>query len=410
MKALILAGGYGTRLHPITLRTSKSVLPIAGIPNIIHIFKNLKSAGIKDVVISLNKNQESVRNVLGDGKRFGINLEYVMEETSSDEDKLGAIGAIRYVIETVGTDDYVVIGADNFFHGLDIEEMIKFHKKTKSDATVALFELGDKSLVSNYGIAVLDKERIIAFQEKPRIEDALSTLASTAVYIMNKNFLDANLPEYLESNKDKHDRPGDLWVHFAKKLNIGGFSFSGFWGDIGNAGAYLKSNKSAMEMLEENISENAKISEYAELAGENIQVEEGVVIEEDVIIRGPVVLKKNCIIRKGSVVGPYVLVLRETEISEGCEITNSVVFERVNIGSGVKISGSIIDGKSVISDNCVIESNSIVGYGSRILKNSKISESSRVWPHIILDEETIVDGDVMSETGLIKDTYYFEDD
>ena len=317
---------------------------------------------------------------------------------------------MKYVFDRIGTDDFIILGADNYFHGLDINDMLSSHKKNKSDATVALYQLNDRSLVNNFGIAVLDKGRIIAFQEKPKIEDALSTLASTSIYIMNKDFLDTHLPNYLKEQWDKADRPGDLWVYFAKRLNIAGYTFFGFWGDIGNAKTYLNSNREAMNKLDEKISGKARISDYAELAGEHIQIEDDAVIEENVTIRGPAFIGRGCIIHKGSVVGPYVTLLSGSEIGDNCEISDSIIFENVSIGHGVKLQGSIIDGKTVIGDESVIESESIIGYNSNILGQSRLMPSSRIWPHITIEREAVIDGDVISETGMIKDTYYLEDD
>jgi NDP-sugar pyrophosphorylase family protein len=396
MKALILAGGYGTRLHPITLRTSKCVLPVAGVPNIVHLINRLKEAGIDDIIISMNKNQESIEKVLGDGSRFGVKIRLIIEETSSDRDKLGA-------------DDFIIAGGDNFFSGLDIKEMINFHKKRNSDATIALYHLDDRSLVKNYGIAVLEGEKITSFQEKPSVEDALSNLAAIFFYIVSRKFVENELPDYIEKNPEKADRPGDLWEYYAKKMTVNGFVFSGFFGDIGNAKTYITSNTEAMKSIISNISEKAMISSDSKIVGDRIIIGDDVVIENGVKIVGPVMIEKGCRIMNGSEIGPFVTVLKGTEVGSKSAISNSILFEKVRVGEGVRMHGSIADGKSSIGSGSVIESGSIIGYSSELSDNIKVLESSRVWPFKSVESEEI-SGDVISDTDLIRDSHYFEED
>lgn len=410
MKALILAGGYGTRLHPITLRTSKCVLPLAGIPSVVHIIERLKQAGITDIIISMNKNQESIEKALGHGEKHRVNIKYIIEETSSDSDKLGAIRAIKYVVDRIGTDDFIIAGADNFFNGLDIKDMIDFHKEKKSDATVALYHLDDRSLVKNYGIAVLDGDKITSFQEKPSIEDAKSNLAAIFFYIVSKKFLDENLPDYLAKYPNRADRPGDLWEHYAKRMPVNGFVFSGFFGDIGNAKTYLKSNMEAMKMMNRNISENANISDGAEIIGDNVMISDDVIIENGVTIEGPVLIERGCKIMKGSVIGPHVSVLRGSEVGSDSIISNSILFDKVKIGERVRMHGSIADGKTMIGSGSVIENESIIGYSSELSENIKVLECSRIWPFSSFEKDSVIQGDIISETDLVKEAHYFEEE
>ena len=172
MKGIIMMGGYGTRLQPLTLRTPKPLLPIAGKPNVDYLVEKIQAGGIKNVVISANKNNVKVREYL-----TNEDVEFIIEDTNSDKDKLGVVGAIKYLKSIFGSDDYLILAGDNFFHGLELKDVKDYHNNEKPDATIGLYQLQDKSEVEKFGVAVLDaKNRITSFQEKPKPEEATPSL------------------------------------------------------------------------------------------------------------------------------------------------------------------------------------------------------------------------------------------
>jgi len=410
MKVLILAGGYGTRLHPLTLRTSKCILPVGGKPNIAHILEKLSQAGIKDVIISFNISQEKIKQLLGDGSKFGVRIKYITEMTKNDSDKLGAVGAIKYVVDNAGLDDYLVIGADNYFEGLDIDKLIDFHRKKGADATLALYYVEEEHMVERLGIAVVDGDRITGFQEKPRIEEAKSRLGSILVYVISRQFLEKKLPKYLAElalKNRKPDNPGEMWSHFVDKADIQGFKFNGYWTDIGsNVMYYIDANAMAMARVEHSISGSAIIDDGAKVSETGVAIGDNTVVEKGAVVRGPVIIGRNCRIKSGAVVGPNTMIHDNTIIGERSTVDSAILFENVHVGSGVKIESSIADGLVDIEDEVKVEQHSIIGHGSRLCQGSKLNFESRVWPGISIAKNSVISGSVMGNDKLIESCYW----
>ncbi len=353
MKAIIMAGGYGTRLQPLTLRTPKCVLPIGDTTSIVTILKQLESVGVKEVIISLNKNQIKVKEFI-ESEYKGLKIKYDFEESKTDADKLGVIGALLDVIKRAGADDYIVVGADNYTQGLDYKKMLNQHKSRKSDITIALFELSDVTKVSRFGIGVLNKDdRIIQFQEKPRVEEALSMLASTFIYVINKSFLKKELPDYVKKEKTEGRKPdniGDLWAFYSDKLRIHGHVFHGYWGDVGKPDYYVEINHKALDNINRRVDASVKFGENVKVSGKVI-IKKGCVIGDNVIIIGPCLIGENTSIGQGTIINPYSTILNDAELGKNNIIGGSILFENVKTKDNVKITRALIDGDCIIYEN-----------------------------------------------------------
>lgn len=401
MKAILLAGGYGTRLNPLSYRTPKCLMPIAGKANILHLIEMLKKADVNEIILSLNTTQMKVKEFLGDGKKFGVNIKYIFEKSTCDKDKLGAIGALQYVIRSFGIkEEILVVGADNFIYGLDASNFREFHKRNKGIVTIALYNLADKTKVEQFGIASINEKtgRILKFQEKPKVEEAISRLASTLFYQINEKFFDKYLPIYISEKEKKGEKPdkiGDLWQYFVNKIPVFGYVFEGIWGDVGNAETYINVNKEVMNFLKRDISNKANISENAFISGNGVVIGENVVIEEGAKIKGPVIIERNCTIKKNAIIGPYTYILHDSYIGSKSLITGSIIFENVKIGERVRCEDCIIDGFSEIGNDSIIESYSIIGYKAKLNDGCRIFTKSKIWPYMYLEKDGITEGEII---------------
>ncbi len=240
MKAIILAGGFAKRMWPLTLERPKPLLPVAGRPVIEHLLDKLVQIGeIDTIYITTNKRFEpAFREWLGSaGHERDIRL--VIEDTSSEEEKLGSIGAMKHIIDKEGIDDDVLcVGGDNLledgFHGF-----LEFFRKQDS-MVFGLHEMQDSSNLSRYGITSIDKaNRVVDFEEKP--EQPKSNLVSTAVYAIPRGGLGL-IDEYL-SGMNNPDAFGHFisWLH--KRSPVFGFVFRNRWFDIGSLETYQKANE-----------------------------------------------------------------------------------------------------------------------------------------------------------------------
>ena len=404
MKAIILAGGYGTRLFPISLRTPKPLIPVAGKPVMQHIVELLVSSGNREIIVSLKKNQEKIQQYFADGKEFGAKMSYVYEDNLPDDQKLGSVGALNYVFCHIPEipKECIVIGADNFIVGLDLKKMQEHHRKKKAEATMALFTLQNKNDVENFGIAELDATtgRIVKFQEKPRIHEAISNLASTAVYHLEEGFVKEHLANYCnikEKKGEKADRIGDLWQHFVKDLHFSGYPFEGIWGDIGNIESYIETNKQGMQFMEKKI--EGKIPKSATNL-EKIVIGKDVKIAESAVLNEPVIIEEGCVIGEEAKIGPNTHLMRNSEVGAKSEITGSIIFERVKIGSDAKIENSVIDGEAEIGAHTQIENYSAIGFRASIGKNCKLFPRTKIYPFLKMADSSTAEGEMISDYKL----------
>jgi len=180
MKAVILAGGLGTRLRPLTNDTPKPLLPIKGRPIIWHAIMNLKKYGITDVILSVGFKHEKIREYFGNGSKLGVNIKYVVEDKP-----LGTGGAIRFAARDID-DTFIVLNGDNLAD-FDYNKAIALHNKNNAMVTIGLYPVEDVTL---WGIADLNGDKIVQFIEKPSVEEAPTNLNNAGLYIMEPNALD----------------------------------------------------------------------------------------------------------------------------------------------------------------------------------------------------------------------------
>jgi len=239
MKALILAAGYATRLRPITLNKPKPLLPIARRPIIEYLIANIEQVHEIDRIY-LVTNRRFFSKFHGWLKNFSSRkqIEILNDESLCDEDKLGAIGDMAFVIAKKQIDDdFLVVGGDNFFQ-FNISDFVEFFKAR--GISVALYDIGDKVLARRYGIVELDdRGRIIDFQEKP--SEPKSSLVATCIYLFPKEKLHL-IGRYLKGSNNP-DNPGLYIEWLARREPVFGFISKGRWYDIGNLDSYRRANQ-----------------------------------------------------------------------------------------------------------------------------------------------------------------------
>jgi len=288
MKTIILAGGYATRLHPITTNRAKPLLPVAGKPIIDYV---LATYPFSDRPI-LSTNRRFAPQFIAWQKQSGRNVEIVVEETRAEAEKLGAVGAIDFLIQTLEIeDDLLVIGGDNISE-FSIESFIAAYR---GRPLVALYDIKDIERVrERYGVAVVKDGQIIEFQEKP--QQPRSTLASTACYIYPKEVL-PHFQVFLKGATSGKDAPGyfNAWLLKEKGVRMDAFTFDTGWYDIGDRASYIEANQ-----------------HYAKrdtITGENVSIERSTVrnsvIFDDVVIENSSIV--GCVIDQGCSLGGVTL-------------------------------------------------------------------------------------------------------
>lgn len=240
MQALILAGGYAKRLWPVTKNMPKQLLPVAGKPIIEYPIENIElTKGIKEIIISVNAYFEYNFREWFTKYQFRKKTKLVIEKTYSNEEKLGSIGALNYLIKELNLkEDLLVIGGDNLFD-FSLRKFVNYFKERKT-SVIALYDIKDKSKVrGRYGIAQIDKDnKIIGFEEKPK--QPKTSLVNTACTLLSQEDLKL-IPQYIEEGNNK-DAFGYLLHWLIKRSPVHGFVFDSPWFDIGSFGAYDEAN------------------------------------------------------------------------------------------------------------------------------------------------------------------------
>ncbi|WP_048150702.1 sugar phosphate nucleotidyltransferase [Palaeococcus ferrophilus] len=326
MKVLIMAGGYATRLWPITKGKPKPLLPVGEKYIIDYILEKARDLG--EVYVSTNKFFEG--HFMDWAERNGVEL--IVEETLREEEKLGTIGAISYAVSKLGLDDYLIVAGDNLF-SFSLEE---FLRRYEGKPLIAVYDVGDFELAKRYGVVVLEGDRVVDFQEKPA--RPRSTLISTGVYALPREVI-AMIDDYLrEGNRDS---PGYFieWL-LERGVEVYAYRFDDYWYDIGSADSYLEALKT---LLKESHIEEIQISPYSKIIP-------------------PVVIKRGTKILGRSIIGPYAY------IGENCTIENSDVSDSI-VFNGTVLKGATI-WRSIIDEKCEIRNlelkKSLVGGHAKI--------------------------------------------
>jgi glucose-1-phosphate thymidylyltransferase len=329
MHVLVLAGGFGTRLMPLTKYRPKQLLKLVDKTIIEYLLESLKKAGIKRITVAVNSTHEKIfHENLKD-----YNLDWIVESPKEENEKLGAVGAIWNAKNFVSGERTLIIGADNFAPDIDFKRILKEHERKKNLATLVLYDLPDKNQVNKYGVAVVDGERIVGFQEKPSVEKAKSKLISTAFYLVEPEFF-TELENYINEKRQSGEKPdnlGDLWTWMVEKGRKVGYSvLESYWSDIGSFKGYIEAQKVVL---------NKK--------------NKGFVTAPDSKI-GKAKLGPNVVVGSGSM------------IQDGCTVSDSIIGSGVKIAKNCTISGSIIDDGVIIEKKGLELEDKVIEKGSFI--------------------------------------------
>ncbi|MFQ6008674.1 MAG: sugar phosphate nucleotidyltransferase, partial [Candidatus Zixiibacteriota bacterium] len=224
MKGIILAGGFGTRLRPLTINIPKPMVPIANVPMMEHVIALLVKHGITDVTALLHFQGDIIKDHFGDGRAFGINLWYVQPDGD-----FGTAGSVRYAMDA--SEKPVLVISGDLITDFDLTEAIRWHRRKKSAATILLTRMESPMA---YGIVIADKDgRIVRFLEKPSLGEAFSDTINTGIYILEPRAV-GQIPPQTNFDFSQHLFP----LMLSKKLPLYGKVMKGYWRDVGNINEY----------------------------------------------------------------------------------------------------------------------------------------------------------------------------
>jgi len=363
MKTLVLAGGFGTRLRPLSCSRPKMLFPIANKPLIDYTLEALsKEENVDTVILAVYYMAESLVRYLGPTK-YDLGILY-----SREQRPLGTGGPVKKAKDMFNGDRFMVMNGD-ILTDFDYRRLINYHEEKGGVATIALTQVNDPS---RYGSVELDWEgRITRFVEKPEQGKAPSNLINAGIYIMEPEIFD-----YIPDGR-KVRIETEVFPKLAEEQNLYGFESHGFWMDIGEPQDYLDAN--AMMLKKNNLNECGEHSE----------------IDPSVIIHKPCNFGDNVRIGTDSIIGPNVSIGNEVQIGKGCRIENSVVFDGVTIEDYSSVKSAILGENSVLERWVKVESGSLVGDYAQITDGVTITEGVSICPSKTIEESILTPRNVM---------------
>jgi mannose-1-phosphate guanylyltransferase len=327
MKAIILVGGEGTRLRPLTYSIVKSMVPVLNRPFIEHVIRNLSSHGVDEVVLAMGYKPDSIYAYFKDRQAAGVRLTYSLEDKP-----LGTAGAVKNAASHVDGTFFVLNG--DTFSDIDYGDMLKQHRKNKSRATIALAEVEDPT---RFGVVETDKNgRVKAFIEKPSRDRITSNWINAGVYLLEPDVLD-RIPVNDFYMFERGVFPGML----LSGEPIYAYHLHGYWIDMGNPAQYKQVNFDILSGKCQSpdrparhiaIGEGSNIHPSVQFTGQ-VLVDRDCTIDEDTEMRGPVILGSGCRIGKQSLISNSIL-WDNVSIGEGTQVLNSVIVSGANIDNG----------------------------------------------------------------------------
>lgn len=381
MKGVIMAGGSGTRLRPLTVSLPKPMIPFFGKPVMEYAVKLLKTHGIFEIATTLQYHPDKIINYFEDGQKWSVSINHFVEDRP-----LGTAGSVKnakgFLDET-----FVVLSGDGITNA-DLTKAIEFHKQKGSKVTIVLKEV---EIPIEYGIVLTDEEgRIQRFFEKPSWSEVFSNLANTGIYIIEPEIL-----EYIEDG-NPYDFSKDLFPKLLKeKVPMFGFKMDGYWCDIGDVGSYIKAHrdvfrlggildldlKSPIISRESNISPNAKISQSV-FIGSDCEVEDDVEIGE------------FCVIGDG------------VKIAKGSKLERAILWSGSFIGKNCELKSCIICSKSILKDYVRVSERAVVGENNLLKDFVEVKAEAKIWPEKTIESGTVIDENIYWGTEVIKSVFW----
>jgi mannose-1-phosphate guanylyltransferase/phosphomannomutase len=363
MKAVVMAGGEGSRLRPLTLHRPKPMLPLVNRVVAAHIVDLLRRNQFTDIVATLQYHAEDIQNYFGDGHGFGINVQYSVEPHP-----LGTAGSVKFASqqqETPSDEPFLVLSGDALTD-FNLQEIVAFHKRVGALATLTLTRVPNPL---EYGVITTDAEgRIEAFVEKPSWGQVISDTVNTGIYVLSPELLDEIEPETaLDFSRDI----------FPKLLRRGaplyGYVADGYWTDVGSFEEYHRANADIL-------SGKVNVGRIGDEYRPGVYVEDEVEIADDVELYPPLFVGRGARIRGGAVIHGPSVIRPNAIVDNRARLDRSIIWQNVYVGQAVELRGAIIASRSSVGARSVIFEGAVLGDQVNVGEGAVIHPNVKVWP------------------------------
>jgi len=351
MKAIVLAGGFATRLRPISYAIPKLLFPILGKPMVYWTLDLLRECGVVEAVLGVNYLADSLRATVGDNYR-GIRIKYSLEDKP-----LGTAGPIKLASNFIRLRDTFVAMNGDVIAQINLTQMRKHHQNSTAAVTDALHEVRNPS---RFGVVQLDSaRRIERFVEKPTLKEAPSRMINAGIYMIEPSVLNMIRPEHRVSLER------EIFPILAKRRRLFGFPFQGYWFDIGSFSDYQRAN---FALLAKQGPRTIIRHEASRAAAQSR-------------LLSPLLLGEGSIVEKAATLGPKALLGKHCRIMKRARVTGSILFDRVTVGIGSTVSGAIVASDVSVGDKVKIEPGTVISSHVQIHDGARIRRNAIIHPH-----------------------------
>jgi mannose-1-phosphate guanylyltransferase len=360
MKAVILVGGEGTRLRPLTCNTTKAMVPVLNKPFLEHLLGYLKGHGITDIILAMSYLPQGIKDHFGDGSGLGVSLSYLVEE-----EPMGTAGAVKNA-ESYLDESFLMLNGD-IFTDLDLTAMIGFHRQKKAAATIAVTPVEDPTA---YGLIETNADgRITRFREKPSREEVTTNTINAGIYVLEPKVL-AKIPPGKKVSIERET--------FQQLLEGGepvyAYYSAAYWLDMGTPEKYLSLNHDLL------LGKAPSLFKAGGVQTTGSRIDPSANIEAPVLIGGGCVIGPGVTVKGPAVMGPG------CKVEEGAIIEGAVLWDNVSVGRRAKLRNCIaasycrIGEEGEVTNNCVLGDRAVVGKNSKLPPGTLIRPDKRTAP------------------------------
>ena len=382
MKAVIMAGGQGTRLRPLTSDQPKPMIPIVNVPCMEHIVGLLARHGFDDIAVTLQFMPDEIRDYFGDGSDWGVSMSYSVEDAPA-----GTAGSVKMAEQQLGLEgERLLIISGDALTDADLTRLVEFHEEKGSDATMVLKAVENPL---DFGIVITEEDgRISRFLEKPAWGQVFSDTVNTGIYLLE--------PSVMEEIPDPEDGEYDFSKElFPKLLDAGrplyGYVTDDYWEDIGTLEQFASAQRDVLDGRVRGVRPPGTRLRENIFVGRRAQV-------EDDELEGPVVIGENVRVDPGAKISPYSVIADNVVISAGTSVERSVVAEGTYIGEGAELIDTLVGRNSYVQARARILERSALGDDVIVGEGATIAPDVKVYPHKTIESGANVTQSLIYET------------
>ncbi|MGE5541511.1 MAG: sugar phosphate nucleotidyltransferase, partial [Bacillota bacterium] len=378
MKAVIMAGGEGSRLRPLTCNRPKPMVPVVNRPILEHILNLLRQHGVTDVILTLQFMPTAIMNHFGDGSEFGMRMRYVVEDSP-----LGTAGSVRNAARLLD-EPFIVLSGDALTD-FDLTSLHEFHLRSGARATLGLTRVPNPV---ELGIVIISGDgSIVKFLEKPSWGEVFSDTVNTGIYVVNPDVLEL-IPEGRPFDFSKDLFPNML----AARHPLFGHVLDGYWCDIGLCAQYGEAQMDAMDGT-------VRVTIPGSETSHGIWVSERADVSQGAVIVPPVVIGEGARIAQGATVGPHCVIGRNCSVGGMASLRRAVLWDNVFVGERAEIRGAVLCDRVQVKAGARVFETAVVGDDTVVEERSVVKPGVKIWPCKIVGKaatvgESIVWGNV----------------